>query len=131
MLCASATAGPLGERPPVLAGHFCIVPTTVFGRRPPATSGHFRPEPEVAAHGRYCNSILVNALTFLPIRYIAPEVIHFRQNELRKSLTDAHLRETRVATVVPSYGERESHGGQCHYMCTGYGVVIVGTGVTV
>ena len=25
-----ATAGPLGERPPALAGHFCSVPTTVF-----------------------------------------------------------------------------------------------------
>ena len=25
-----ATAGPLGERPPALAGHFCNVPTTVF-----------------------------------------------------------------------------------------------------
>ena len=23
-----ATAGPLGERPPALAGHFCNVPTT-------------------------------------------------------------------------------------------------------
>ena len=25
-----ATAGPLGERPPALVGHFCNVPTTVF-----------------------------------------------------------------------------------------------------
>ena len=24
-----ATAGPLGERPPALAGHFCDVPTTL------------------------------------------------------------------------------------------------------
>ena len=24
-----ATAGPLGERPPALAGHFCNVPTTL------------------------------------------------------------------------------------------------------
>ena len=27
---APAMAGPLGERPPALVGHFCNVPTTVF-----------------------------------------------------------------------------------------------------
>ena len=53
-----ATAGPLGERPPALVGHFCNVPITVFAvlisLYPAATRGHFRSEPEVTARGRYC-----------------------------------------------------------------------------
>ena len=60
-----AMAGPLGERPPALAGHFCNVPTTVFAvlmSLYPATTcheRHFRAEPEVAARGRYyCNTTI-------------------------------------------------------------------------
>ena len=33
------TAGPLGERPPALAGHFCDVPTTCHVKVP-ASNGH-------------------------------------------------------------------------------------------